>query len=357
MLQLNVNGQQYTGWLSAQVTMSLEGLARGFALGVADETDSLPIHNGDACTLLYAGQPLLTGFVDLCDQTIGPDGRDIRIEGRDRLGDLVDCSAILPGGQLRNQTVDAICRALVAPFGIGLKINGPTGPVLPVFQVEQGETVHAAIERVIKNRGLLATSDGKQLVLTKAGSQTVPTRLVLGQNIASLSVQDNAREQFSQYIVKGQSTTTALRFGPNTHAVVGKATKPKQVSARKPTGKRRKLRKIKIKKSFQSTSTDTKASRYRPLVLLPDDISTLQTAASRADWEKTTREAKGIRLTCELVGWQTGVTTGPVWLPNQLVDVEADEYTGRYLIAEVTLNVTETAETTSLTLVPPGAYA
>jgi prophage tail gpP-like protein len=336
MMELLVNGTRYAGWESGSVQRGLEQLAGGFSLAVSERinlTDDKPllaqfqvITPGDSCQLVAYGQPVITGYVSKKTDSHGDGTHTVTVEGADPTADLTECSAILPGGQLKNQTATRIIQALCAPYSIGITTLAPTGPVVPNFQVEQGETVHAAIQRLIKNRNLLAVSDGQGgLVLTKAGQTRMGASLVLGQNLKTLDIDEDQSEVFSQYMVKGQSTTTATNNGKGTHSPSGRAT--------------------------------TTGMRYRPLIVLDEGETTLLTASQRADWERKTRLAKSLRLTVTVAGWLTGIETGQLWQPNTLVGVQTHrpELDGDYLIASVDHQVQGLS--TTLELVKPEAYA
>jgi prophage tail gpP-like protein len=340
-ISLLINGAAHSGWTSASITRSIEQAANGFSLGISQTPTDIAIQPGDACTLMAYGQTLITGYVDSVDESYSADSHDITVAGRDKTADIVDCSAILPGGgQLKNQTPNQIITALISPYGIGLVASGLPGAALPSFKIEEGESVIEAVNRVIKHTGALAYSDGAgNLVIGQAGGTTATATLEMAVNIEGLTVRDDISDVFSEYIIKGQAPATATTGQAVSQQVKGAAS----------AGSRTLLR--------GAVSNRTASVRHRPLIVMADENVTTASATRQAAWEKSHRLAKSQQLTANVTGWLTDVTSGPVWAINQLIRLKSPRYNGFYLIVGATHILDDGGLTTELTLAPKDAYA
>jgi prophage tail gpP-like protein len=323
--ELLVNHRWYTGWESVSVERSLDALANGFNLTLARLPDASGIAPGAACEVRLDGETVVTGYIDQTDESMGTGGRTLSISGRDKTGDLVDCSAMLPGGKATGNVL-MIAEALCAPFGITVSIAGH--PVSPVggFQVETGETVHEALKRLLKATGLTVISDGKGgVVLTRAADGHVATPLVYGRNIISMSLKRDETQVFSQYMVKGQQQA-------------GDGVTPQQASG--PLG----------------VQANPAMRRYRPLVLTAENQTNTARAMGRAQWEQATRAAKAISIEVETVGWRTKIEQGELWPVNRLVQLDSPLAAGLFLITRVAHEQGMSGTTTRLTLAPSDAF-
>ncbi|EEQ3927391.1 phage tail protein, partial [Escherichia coli] len=184
-VELYLGGEIFSGWLTVSVRRSLEHLAGSFELGVMMPGVRLPssVRAGQSLELRIDGQPVITGWLDQVRQRISATRFQITLSGRDKTGDLVDCSAIHPGSQWRNRTLEHIASDLCAPFGVTVRwqVNDATAArPFSTFTLENSETVADALTRAARHRGVLVTSNAAgELVFTQAGSQRGDT-LTLG---------------------------------------------------------------------------------------------------------------------------------------------------------------------------------
>lgn len=317
---LSVNGRRYGGWKSVRISLGMEEIAGGFDLSFTDkwpgQSEVWPILPGDECRVYIGETPVITGYVDDFNPSYDDASHSIQVTGRDKTGDLVDCSAIYKSGEWSNRKLDRIISDICAPFGITVLVETEVGSAFKKFAIQEGESAYETIERAARMRGVLLTSNGLgNLVLCRAGNETIKTSLVKGKNIESASGRFSIKDRFSKYIIKGQNPGD-----DNTSTSHNSATK--------------------------AEATDSEIKRYRPLIVITDqgDGSTYK---DRGAWERNVRAGRGGRVTYTVSGWEHGEG---IWQPNKLVYVR-DDYVGvadTLITARVTLLLDESGSRTEL---------
>jgi prophage tail gpP-like protein len=327
-LILQVNGRKYGGWQSVRVVLGMEQIAGTFELSVSErwpgQPEAWPILPGDACQVLIGDQPVITGYVDDVAPDYDKESHSVRISGRDRTGDLVDCSAMHKSGQWAGVTLDRIAADLCAPFGVKVSLQTDVGAKFGKFALQEAETAFEALDRAAKMRGVLLMSDGKGgLVITRAGSQRIGTALVKGQNVERGSGQFSHKDRFSKYIIKGQ--TPGHDDSTPEHNAQTKA-----------------------------TAEDNAVRRYRPLIVIAEQGDN-STYTDRAKWERNVRAGKASRVTYPVSGWQH---TNGLWLPNRLAQVKDDflGVDGDLLLAQVAFILDESGSRAELELCRKEAF-
>ena len=151
-IELLVDGKLYGGWLSASVNRAMNAAAGAFTLAVTDRwtpsAEVWAIEPGDLCDLRVDGEVVITGFVDMVKPQFTKDGRSINVQGRDRSGDMVDCSAVHTPDQWKNIGLLKLAEILAKPFGIAVKADADLGGAFPLVKLQQGETALEAINRL-----------------------------------------------------------------------------------------------------------------------------------------------------------------------------------------------------------------
>lgn len=326
-VRLTVNGRRFEGWEEVEAVKSLEAVAAGFSLTVSDR-DPWPIVPGDACVLALDGETVVEGFVDRLGIDLAADGHTVTVAGRDRAGDLVDCSVIHPTGEFINQTILQIAGTLCAPFGVRVSADAPPGGPFAKFSVQPGETAWSAIERLARQRGLLAVGDAAGgVVLTRPKAGRTPVALVEGKNVKAAAARFDDSQRFSRYVVRGQSAGTDDFNGEAAAAVNGVA-------------------------------TDPGVTRNRPLVVLGEGNLTAGQAQERARYEATVRAARAGRVSVTVQGWRTAAA-GDLWVVNRLVAVDLPtlRIRGDMLVGDVSFRRSNAGTVTELGLVRPDGFA
>lgn len=291
--ELSVGGMFYGGWKEIEIQRGLEQISGQFSLQVTDrwagQADARPIRPGQACVLTIDREPVLTGWVDETQPGYDANSTWFNVSGRDRTGDLIDCSAIFKSGQWKGASLKRIAMDLVSPYKIAVVV-GPLAEkrahaAIASFNIEDGESVFDCLERGARMQGVMIWTDGRgQLVIDMPGTKKAATALVQGENILRLDGKFSWQERFSEYIVKGQARG-------------------------KPHGK--------------GSAADAVVSRHRPLIILAEDQAHGPSAARRAEWERTVRIGRGNRATVRVQSWRQAGDAGPLWAPGLRVMLDS----------------------------------
>lgn len=318
---LLVNGKAYGGWEEISITKSLEAIAGAFSLTIANKwfnlDDYLEIEYGDACTLKIDKETIITGYVDRVSAGLSPSGRRLSVSGRDKTGDLVDCSAVGPR-QYKRQTLASIAKSLCAPFGVPVQVLATADAPIDTFAIEPGQTVVEALRQLSQKRGLLLSPDGHGgLVIQPAVFPLGKAGLKEGENLMEVSSDYDYTQVFSQITSHGADETS------NKNKVV---------------------------------QTDPRVKRFRPLEVSVDGKGTLADCDRRAKWELASRNGKVLTVSATVPGWRSA---GGLWAPGVRVPVVAPtaDVEETLVIAEVTLQLSyDEGFTTELKLNRPEAF-
>lgn len=331
MIDLKVNGQLFGGWQSVKIDRGIEQIAGTFELSVTDRWNTgqgqqaFGLQPGQACEVLVDGQTVITGYTDSVSRSYDARSHSITISGRDKTGDLVDCSAIYKTGQWSNKKIEQIAADLVAPFGIKVIVAADTGAALPVFAIQEGASVFEELERAARMRALLLMSDGLgNLLLTRAGTVKAPIGLTEGENILKADGKFDWKDRFSDYIVKGQSKGDDDNYGETVAHQV-------------------------------ASVNDAGINRYRPLVIMAEDQDGNATLRQRAEWERNVRAGRGARATVTVQGWSV---SGQLWQPNTLTRLRSPLLSAdrQMLIVSIGFSLDESGSLTTIELSNPQAF-
>lgn len=328
-LTLTVNGRVYEGWTEAHVTRSLEQCASVFELEVterwAGRDGSWQIKSFDTAVISLGADKVMTGYVEEYLPAYDGNTHSVRITGRSKTCDLVDCMPEIKGGQFNGYTIDKIARALCAPFGIEVVVEADVGAPMPDATIDKCETAHAFLEKLCRVRGILACDDADgRLVLTSVGTASASGALIEGQNIKTASGRLTANQRFQKYIVLSQAP---LGYdGEDAHLdTIG-------------------------------TATDSGCPRYRRFAEMAETPGDAAIAALRARWRAARNYGQSTQATLGVQGWRQ--PDGTLWPVNQLVPVQSPmlAINRPLLIGAVTYSLGEEGRLTTLTVMPPQAY-
>ncbi|MBW4089892.1 MAG: hypothetical protein HIU82_02115 [Proteobacteria bacterium] len=330
-LTLVIAGRRYDGWTSVRVTRGIDRCVADFDIAVTERWANqdllwriLPFA---PVTLWLGADLLLTGYVDAYNPAFGPDQHAVRITGRSKTADLVDCKPAIAGGQFAGYSYAAICRAVAALFGIDVVVQAPgASAVVADATMERAETGFAFLERLGRMAGVLLTDDAQgRLVLTTAGSTQAAGRLVQGQNIQHASATLSGRRRFSIYTVMGQ------------HGLTPGATT--------------------VQTQQQASATDSLVPRFRPHVAMGETQMTQAQMQQRVNWMCAYAAGQATKATITVPGWRQ--PDGTLWQPNQIVAVTSD-WLGidqDLLAAQVEYGLSDNeGSTTTLTVGPIEGY-
>lgn len=329
-VRLKVGGQLYGGWQEIRIQRSMEQIAGKFDLAVTErwaEGDTpRPIRPGEECQVLIDDEPVITGYVDDVEISYDANSHTVAVSGRDRTGDLVDCSAPNKGNELVGQTLLAIAERLCKPFGVQVTSDTDYGKPFSVFRWDPGDSVFDVIEHAARIRAVLLVSDGLGgFVLTRASKESIPAALALGDNMLACSSSLSHKDRYSEYTVLGQRPGDNEAWGYD-------AAEPKGVAK------------------------DDRITRYRPLIVMGEKSLDFAKAKTRAEWERNVRFGRSQRVIYTVRGWT--YATGKLWPLNRIVTVR-DSFLGldaQRLITGVTFIVDSSGIRTELSVMPREAF-
>lgn len=256
---------------------------------------------------------MLDGFIEQISAEVDDGNHIIKIAGRDKTGDLIDCSVIperradgsevLNFPEFNNLTLAEIARKVCDPFKITVYDQARDMHRFQVAKFRPGETVFNFLNRLSKQRGLLLNSvarAGGGLAIAKVGQITYAKERLDFSNILACSTSVDTSKIFSRYTVLSQTSAVV-----NIEGDEGEIDQETNVVA-----------------SVRDASARRKTADgfvERHLVLPSEKQATPEQALSRARWEHVKRLGESLRIKIMVNGWLT--RDGDIWRENRKVKV------------------------------------
>ncbi|NUT73464.1 baseplate protein [Pseudomonas sp. C1C7] len=328
---LTVDGIEYGGWKSVEITADLERQFRSFKLDITwqwpGQTVDQRIRAGAPCEVKIGKDLVLTGYV--FKAPIRYDGQQVSlsIEGSSKTRDLVDCAATNRPNQWQEQPLLGIVQALAMEYSLYVVNEIPETARLAKHTIVPGETVFQSIDRLLSLFRVFSTDDEQgRLVLARPGSAgRASDALELGKNILSANAPMDYSQVFSEYRVIGQQKGSDKQSGAAVSEV-------------------------------QATAADLSFKRRRTTVINEGTQLTFELAQQRALWESATRMGQALTTTYQVQGWRQA--NGDLWRHNTLVRVK-DPVLGfdeDMLISRVTYSLSAQGSVTTLQVAPPHSF-
>jgi prophage tail gpP-like protein len=339
-IALAIDDEEYLGWSEIKVSRALKEAAATFDIAVSERWAGIvappapwQILPFKQATVTIGGEPVLTGWVESYEPSYGANEHSVRIGGRSKTCDLVDCMPDVGTGEFSGFKLDAIARALCAPCGIGVEVQCDVGDPLPDATLEKTETAFSFLEKLARLRSVMLTDDADgNLVLTQAGKQGSGGALIEGNNILNASAKLTGNERFQQYAVLSQ-TPLAYDGADSQTQIVGTATDP----------------------------GCTRGRRYAEMAENPSDQTR---ATARAKWRALHNFGISTEATITVPGWRqpdpSGAPNGELWNTNLLVPVKCPflAIQRQLLVSKVEFEFDNSGgRRTTLTLAPQEAFA
>ncbi len=305
-LQLIVGGQSWTGWQAIKVSRSLERVPGSFDIAMTDKYPGKPMvicKPGDTCQIKLGSDVVITGYIDRYVASIAPQSHTVRVTGRSKVQDLVDCSAGINlqgqsnGMQVSVSSLMELATKFANPFGITASIVGGDdvaltapfgGPI--TFNITLTETPMEIIEEVARYARVLVYDDvNGNLLFADVGAVTMASGFQQGRNVQAAEATFSMDQRYSLY----QPT---LMSADNLSDLNG---------GRFP---------------FPALK-DPGVPRFRPLIVVSEQtIFGIQLAQQRAQWELNRRQGRSqmVTLTCD--SWRD--SAGTLWQPNGMAPVD-----------------------------------
>lgn len=303
---LMIDGKLYGGWTDLRVTRGIERCAADFVLHISErwpgQEESWPIRPFATSEICFDDDVVITGYVDGVQAATDSSSRSITVSGRSKTADLIDCCALIQGGEFRDSEFAAICRSVGAPFGVGVLDNAQVGRVvIPTSAADQTEKCFEFLERLARQASVLLTDDAQgRLVIARTGDGVSATVLEEGVNLLSASITMEVEKRFDRYIVKGQLPATASWI-PEAARVAGEGRRPGGDARPNVTGEIR----------------DAAVPRYRPFIMQAEGNADPAQARARALWQQRRDAAESLNVKVSVQGWRQ--EDGRLWTINERV--------------------------------------
>lgn len=303
MIELKINNLKYSGWEDISISKDIMSIADTFNLTIENGT-TLNVSEGDYIQILDDNSVILSGYVDIYDISIEDNKSPLRLTGRSKSGDLVDCM-IENYKQYSQQTPLSIIRDIISAFDITVSSN-ITLPVVSTFETKVGETFFNAINRLCKQTNILPiSSTNGNLLLTKNTLQA--SSIVLrDKDLKSIKFRSDISNQYSKYVYKKEAMASDVSDG---------------------------------------TSNNLFVTRYRPFVGVNTDN---KTNLDMAQWKKNNSNANSIQLEISVTGWDLEI--------NKIVTIESQIIKNSYLIKSITYLKGDNGKISNITLVDKGLF-
>jgi len=328
-LVLQLQDKRISGWTRVSVKRGVETCPSSFEIAATSDSpiyeDAVGVREGSPCTVLLGGDIAVTGYLDIVAPAFDNKSHEVRLVGRGKCADLVDCSAEWPSGWIGDTDIVSLATGLCGPYGIAVRLDAPPPERIPAFSLSIGETPWSVLERVARQSGLLLyETETGDLIFTRAGASTAASGFREGVNIEAASVLRSMAQRYSSYEC---SLTSTRSFG----GVNEGSSDP-----------------------FYAKVQDPNVSRNRRLAIVAEDGNgSLELVKRRAEWEAARRAGQGSAVTLTTSGWRDAA--GALWRPNTLASVSIPRLgvvPATLCIGDVDYVRDETGTRTTLTLMP-----
>ena len=327
------NAYSISGWTDIRVTRGIERCPSDFEITMTElypgQVNTVPVAPGNACQVLLGADVVLTGYVDRVIPSVSEGAHSLRVTGRGKCQDLVDCAAEWPGSQIAGATAVSIATTLASTYGISVSSDVTGLPVIPQFNLMQGETSWEIIERVCRYSALIAYEqpDGS-LFLTHVNSPAAAASgFQLGINVQQASVEFSADQRFSEYLAFLQALTPLVEGGDAGNLL--------------------------------STQSDIGVLRHRRHVIIAEACGgSLNITNKRAVWEMNRRIGRSQRVSLTTDGWRD--SAGKLYQPNTLAHLNLTQLKlpeCDWLISEVVYHRSDRGTLCDLVLMHPDAFS
>lgn len=341
-LLVEVNGVVYEQFIEGSVSMTIAGASSFSFSASANDVTIFPFSLGDSVRCLVDNTVILTGYLN--DINVASNDRDhtISISGRDKVGDLIDSTAV---GNIEFNTpitLKQVCENVIANLGLDIDVIDEVSDIKPFAsdEVISGNPDVKAIQlldKYARKRQVLlrSTTDGN-LLITRAGNQFITSFLLnekngTKNNIKNSSVRYNDTERFNKINVISQSASAKSTYS------------------------------VKDSVGHIGTATDSGVRGSRQLTMISETPADNLTCTQRAKWEVNIRKSKSFQYNCTVQDY-FGINQSNdklLWLPNRRVYVKDDfaNINSELLIKEtVFIKSLQSGSESQISLVRPESY-
>ncbi|MEX3635948.1 phage baseplate assembly protein [Paraburkholderia sp. BR14320] len=327
------NSRSIAGWTSVRVSRGIERCPGDFEVEFTEPMpgrNSLVASPGDECQVYLGTDLVLSGFVDRYMPSYTATQHTVRITGRGKCQDLVDCSAKWSGGTMKDFPILAIAQQLCAVYDIPVRLaeGSSPGDIIPAISIMVGEPIYGVLERLCRHEQLLLyeQADGS-LLLSKVGTELAACGFTEGVNVLAASAVYAMDGRFSDYDAVLMSIDSLKDQGDGGNLL--------------------------------SRESDPGVQRFRYRAIVSESPhGTIDIAQRRLHWEMVRRIGRSFQVRVTTDSWRD--SAGKLWTPNTLVPLDLPGLNlspQTWTIADVTYRRDLRKGTTAeLLLMPPQAF-
>jgi len=282
VIELKIGSRRYKGWENVTVTKAMQSIAHTFAMDIFNG-DQLSIEDDDIIQIIKDGEVFLTGYADDIVLGISDTKKPLKITGRSKAGDLIDCN-IESNKQYSKRNVKQITSDLVKPFGIEVSSTLKLEPI-GTFTAKIGETYFNAINRLCKQTNTLPISDEYGNIEIVKNEQKESSIILKDQDFKELSYPKKLSSRYSRYTYKKEGIVTDITDG---------------------------------------VEKDDTVKRFRPFVAVNTED---KTNAAMAKWKKNFNKVEEVSLSATVYKWDLEI--------NTIVKIETDIVNGSFLVRDI----------------------
>lgn len=331
---LRIGGRKLLGWESVRITRGIERFPGDFALELMDyypaTNEKQWVKAGDACEVLIENDRVITGYVDSWNPVINKTQHQIRVSGRGKCQDLVDCSANWPNNVISQANAFHIAQKLAKWYGITVSTNIDNRQLetIPQFTLNWGESSQQVLDRICRWSALLyyELEDGS-LFLTRASDEIAASGVAQGVNIEEADYRESMAARYSDYIGVSLSVTP-LAGG------------------------------YEFVQNARANDLEAGKMRYRNyLSVIDSNLISAKREQEAIDWEMNRRYGRSKSLQVVIDSWRD--SAGRLWRPNTLIPIHLPVFgldNRQWLLSEVVFMRDLKGTRAILTLMPPEAF-
>ena len=367
-ISIVVGDTAISGWTKIRISRGLQRLPMDFDIEMTENypgTVNVDVRPGQACQIFSGNDILLTGYIDKWVGSIDGENHTIRVTGRSKCMDLVDCSIQIPpfsySGMTAADVIGAICSQYNIPVAVVVDKTVSKNfmeLVFPSFIVNMGQTPYSKIDEICKWAGFLFYDDALgQLVVAQNIGKINPNNAIAtiyngfkrisgkqsgslqiggfseGVNIQSARVTFSADQRYKTYVSSTQLMSSMAEQGGGRFAF--------------------------------ATITDPNNDKNEFVRSIRTKYITMENGGlqdigeRRAIWEVNRRYGRSYQVEIVTDSWYDA--NGNFYTPNQIANVNIPSLkinNANYVIGETSFLRDEDGGTSCrLTLYPPEAYS
>ena len=307
-ITIEIDGENFEEFISGNVSRRFDEFCGTFDFSCSKEdADDFNISVNSYCNIYVNGKKAMTGVIDKVSPSEDASSSSVSISGRDITCDIVDCELPSSINLSGNFNLVTVIEKVLKLFGLDNDIkvinNIPDLKNFTSADIVSSEVDKNAFEFINdyaqKVSAILVTDEDGNIVITRAGVNTVPDKIlnIFGNednNVLSSSAGYDFSQRYYKYIVVSQSNTT---------------TQKKEIS----------LENV----SQKGVAYDEEIRTSRVKVIKANNSCNSETCAEIATLECNVRRANSLKYDCTVAGYE--LNNGDLYSINTLMTVIDDD--------------------------------